>query len=380
MSAERVLRNARIVLPDEAIRGSVRIVAGRIADIDSGNSAVAAAEDWEGDWLLPGLVELHTDNLEKHITPRPGVHWPGLPAVLAHDAQVVAAGITTVFDAIALGEVKPGGDRTGQLDGMLDAINTARSRGLLRAEHQLHLRCELSSKGIPEMFERLAQDPRVRLVSLMDHTPGQRQFSELSKYREYYQGKYGLSDAEMDDFTARQIESQKKFSAANRRAIVASCRARALSLASHDDSTPEHVAEAAGEGVSIAEFPTTLQAARAAHQLGLGILMGAPNVVRGGSHSGNISAHELACAGFLDCLSSDYVPSSLLHAAFILSRDAGWSIPRAVASVSAVPAQMGALADRGAIRIGLRADIIRTRDSHGIPVVLQVLRAGQRVL
>ncbi len=377
---ERIIANARIVLRNEVVHGTVKLARGRIAAVDSGNTAIKGAEDWDGHWLLPGLVELHTDNLEKHFSPRPGVHWPGLPAVLAHDAQVAAAGITTVFDSLALGEVKPGGIRAGQLDGMLAAINTARERRLLRTEHLLHLRCEISTEGIVELFDRLAQDPSLRLVSLMDHTPGQRQFVELAKYREYYQGKYGLNDTEMADFTARQIENQEKFSAANRRAIVERCRGKMLSLASHDDATPEHVAEAAAEGITLSEFPTTMVAARSAQQRGIAVMMGAPNVVRGGSHSGNISAHELASAGFLDCLSSDYVPSSLLHAAFLLTRDAGWTLPRAVASVSATPAALATLPDRGEIRAGLRADVIRVQESHGIPVVHEVLREGRRIL
>lgn len=379
INEERVIRNARIVLKDEVVLGTVHIVAGRIASVDSGPSSVSGAEDWEEHWLLPGLVELHTDNLEKHFNPRPGVQWPGLPAVLAHDAQIAAAGITTVFDALALGEVKPGGNRTEQLQHMLEAINVARERGLLRAEHLLHLRCELSTEGVPDMFDALARDAHVRIVSLMDHTPGQRQFTELSKYREYYQGKYGLTDAEMDAFTVRQIDNQQRFSVANRRAVVAMSRARGLSLASHDDATPEHVAEAVADGVSLAEFPTTLLSARTAHAQGLGVLMGAPNVVRGGSHSGNISALNLARADVLDCLSSDYVPSSMLHAAFVLADQAGWSLPRAVASVSSTPARLAALTDRGEIATGLRADLIRVHESHGHPVVVEAFREGIRV-
>lgn len=230
------------------------------------------------------------------------------------------------------------------------------------------------------MFDALARDAHVRMVSLMDHTPGQRQFTALSKYREYYQGKYGLTDAEMDAFTARQIDSQLRFSAGNRRAIVAMSRERGLALASHDDATPEHVAEAVSEGVTMAEFPTTLLAARAAHEQGLGVLMGAPNVVRGESHSGNISALELARAGVLDCLSSDYVPSSMLLATFVLPGQAGWSLPRAVASVSSTPARMAMLEDRGEIAAGLRADLIRVHESHGVPVVVEALRGGTRIL
>jgi alpha-D-ribose 1-methylphosphonate 5-triphosphate diphosphatase len=379
MNAERIIRNARIVLRDEVIAGSVCLRDGKIADINAGSSSLAAAEDWNGDWLLPGLIELHTDNLEKHFSPRPGVNWPGLPAVLAHDAQVAAAGITTVFDALAIGEVKPGGDRAGQLQAQADAIGEAQEHGLLRAEHRLHLRCELSTEGITEIFERLAADERVRLVSLMDHTPGQRQFTELSKYRQYYQGKYGLSDAEMEEFTERQKANQLRFSDSNRQRIVALCRERKLPLASHDDATPEHVRQAVSEGATMSEFPTSVEAANAAHSHGLGILMGAPNVVRGGSHSGNISAIELARHNLLDCLSSDYVPASLMHAAFVLNHRAGWTLPQAVASVSATPARLAGLADRGRIATGLRADVVRVHETAGVPVVREVISSGRRI-
>jgi len=375
-----IIRNARVVTGNEIISGSVRIANGRIDAVNTGPVSVTETEDWDGDWMLPGMVELHTDNLEKHFSPRPGVRWPALPAVLAHDAQLAAAGITTVFDALAIGDVKPGGTRTEQLHGMWAAIVMARESGMLRAEHLLHLRCELSTEGIPAMFAALAGDPALALVSLMDHTPGQRQFTDVSKYREYYQGKYALTDAAMDEFTAFQMDNHQKYSAANRTAIVAHCRSAGIALASHDDATAEHVAEAVADGIVLSEFPTTLAAARGARAQGLGILMGAPNVVRGGSHSGNISALELAREGLLDVLSSDYVPASLLHAAFLLNENAGWSLPQAVASVSAKPAQMAGLADRGEIAIGKRADFLRVRQYHGVPVVAAAWREGRRVL
>jgi alpha-D-ribose 1-methylphosphonate 5-triphosphate diphosphatase len=375
-----LITNARIVTRDEEFVGTLHAVDGRIAALDRGASAVAAAQDWQGDYLIPGLVELHTDNLEKHLAPRPGVRWPALPAVLAHDAQLVAAGITTVLDAVAIGDLNPNTARVDQLQPALDATRAARERGLLRADHLLHIRCELSYPELPALFDSLLREPALRLVSLMDHTPGQRQFVNLEKYREYYQGKHGMSDAEIDTFTERQLDNQRRHSAPNRRAIVARCRERGIPLASHDDATVEHVAEALSEGVAISEFPTTTGAAHAAHTNGLGVLMGAPNVVRGGSHSGNVSALELAHAGLLDGLSSDYVPASLLHAAFLLRERADWSLPSAVATVTANPARMAGLTDRGEISHGKRADFLRVRAHDGIPVVLGCWRGGERIV
>ena len=375
-----VIRNARIVTATEAFRGTLQIANGHITAIDSGSTSVTSADDWDQDWLLPGFIELHTDNLEKHLSPRPGVHWPALPAVLAHDAQLASGGITTVLDALALGDVKPDGTRTEHLMSMVAAIGAARAGNMLRAEHLLHLRCELSTAGLMEMFEELAADPAMTLVSLMDHTPGQRQFTDISKYREYYQGKYALSDAAMDEFTARQIENQRRNSKSNRSAVVAYCRDKEVALASHDDATPEHVAEAVADGVAISEFPTTVTAARLAHQHGLGILMGAPNVVRGGSHSGNISALELANHNLLDGLSSDYVPTSLLHAAFLLTERTAWKLPQAIATISANPARMAGLTDRGEIAAGKRADYLRVRSNGSMPYIVAAWREGRRIL
>jgi alpha-D-ribose 1-methylphosphonate 5-triphosphate diphosphatase len=330
--------------------------------------------------LLPGLIELHTDNLEKHLAPRPGVSWPARPALLAHDAQIVAAGITTVFDAVALGDVKRQGERLEQLTPTLEALAACRALGLVRAEHLLHVRCELSYGGLLELFEPVVRAARPQLVSVMDHTPGQRQFTDLTKFREYYQGKYGMSDAEMERFTACQIDNHRRYSTPHRRTVVAFCRAHGIALASHDDATAAHVVEAVQDGATISEFPTTPRAAHAARELGLGVLMGAPNVVRGGSHSGNVSALELARSRLLNGLSSDYVPASLLHAAFLLRDAAAWTLPEALATVTANPATMVKLSDRGEIASGKRADILRVREHDGVPVVLGAWRAGARIL
>ncbi|RCI76769.1 alpha-D-ribose 1-methylphosphonate 5-triphosphate diphosphatase [Pseudomonas aeruginosa] len=359
---------------------------GLIAAVDEGRSHLAGAEDLGGDYLLPGLVELHTDNLEKHMTPRPGVDWPTASAVLAHDAQIVAAGITTVFDALSIGDVNPKGKRMQQLPKMLEAIGEAAASGDARADHRLHLRCEVSHPQTLEVFRELVEHPLVQLVSVMDHAPGQRQFARLEKYREYYQGKYHLSDAEMDAFIVEQVANSERYSDAARAAIVDVCQGRGLSVASHDDATLAHVRESAGYGMAIAEFPTTVEAARASHEHGLQVLMGAPNVVRGGSHSGNVAAAQLAGIGVLDILSSDYYPASLLHAALLLAGEHSeydairYDLPRAVAMVSRTPALAAGLTDRGEIRVGLRADLLQARAlGNNQPVVRQVWRGGQRV-
>jgi len=380
MPAEQILSNARLVLADQVIHGSLLIRDGLIADISAGASSLPQAQDLDGALLLPGLVELHTDNLEKHMSPRPGVDWPSASAVLTHDAQIVAAGITTVFDALSIGDINPKGKRMQQLGVMLEAIAEAEASGQTRAEHRLHLRCEVSHPQCLELFRELVEQPLVQLVSVMDHAPGQRQFARMEKYREYYMGKYHLSPAEMDAFVSEQLANSARHSDSQRAAIVDICRSRDLALASHDDATLEHVSESADYGMAIAEFPTTFEAAEASHARGLKVLMGAPNIVRGGSHSGNIAAADLARRGVLDILSSDYYPASLLQAALGLAeQDNDYDLPQAIATVSLAPARAAGLEDRGEIAVGLRADLLQAQVHKGQPVIGQVWRQGRRV-
>jgi alpha-D-ribose 1-methylphosphonate 5-triphosphate diphosphatase len=375
--SDLVVSNAKLVLRDEVYEGSLHAAGGRIASLGSRS---AKGLDLEGDYLIPGLVELHTDNFERHLMPRPKVHWPELPALFGHDAEVAAAGITTVFDALGVGDADPEAMRGRSLAPVLRALDAACADGLLRAEHRLHVRCELPAPNARALFEPFADHPRVGLISLMDHTPGQRQWEDIEQARIYYCGKKGWSDAKFERALAEARELQERYAVPNRRYFAGYARERGIALASHDDTHPAHVAQACDEGAVISEFPTRIEAARAARDRGLAIVMGAPNVVRGGSHSGNVAAAELARLGLLDSLSSDYVPSSLLMAAFRLVPEAGFSVPQAVATVTLSPARAAGLEDRGAIAPGLRADLVQVRMAGEHPVVRALWREGMRVV
>jgi alpha-D-ribose 1-methylphosphonate 5-triphosphate diphosphatase len=380
-TAETVFTNARVIAPEEVIDGTVVVRDGRIVSVDSGTSHVAGAIDLDEDYLIPGLVELHTDNLERHYLPRPGVVWPATRAILAHDAEVATAGITTVFDALRVGYIRGETEIVRQVGDLFAQLAAAREAGVLRIDHQLHLRCEVSTADVVETLEQLIESPLTRLVSVMDHTPGQRQFADLDKYREYYGGKYGFNEEELDAFLAETTAAQARYSQPNRRSVVEMCRARGVTLASHDDANLAHVAEAASDNVAIAEFPTTVEAATASREHGMQILMGAPNLVRGGSHSGNVSAIELGRLGLLDILSSDYIPGSLVHAAFRLADEAeAYTLPQAIATVSTIPAKAVGLVDRGSIEAGKRADLVRVRRHHGTEIVRETWVGGQRVV
>lgn len=381
VSADAVFSNARVVLSDRVIeRGWVATANGLIVEVGEGD-APEHGEDMRGDLLMPGLVELHTDHLEAHYVPRPKVFWDPVAAVVSYDGQLATSGITTVLDSLRVWREEGAEDVDGQANILAAAITSARDADLLRAEHFLHLRCEIPMPSVVEEAKELVGRPDVRLMSLMDHTPGQRQFRDEGKLRDYYRGKSGgLTDAQLDVMFERRFFYQKTYGEANMREIVALAHSYDIPLASHDDTTEENVTDAIRDRVSVAEFPTTMEAARGLHQAGIHVLMGAPNVVRGGSHSGNIAAVDLAREGLLDIMSSDYIPSSLLMAALQLPRHVpSIDLVSAVRTVTKTAAEAVGLMDRGEIVAGKRADLIRVHVARDIPVVRGVWRSGHRV-
>lgn len=379
MTRPLIIENAEIVTAEHQFRGYLVAVDGKIVEVGEG-APPEKGQDWQGDYLLPGLVELHTDHLEVHFMPRPHVEWPALSAVLAHDAQVVGAGITTVFDALRVGNDYDDEKFGARMRKLAAAVADAKSRDITRAEHFLHLRCEVSCADVVEEMEPFLADPQLKLVSIMDHTPGQRQFIDVSKWKAYYAGKRGATEEQLNEIIRRRRSIWDKYGFINRQAIVERCQAKGIALASHDDATLGHVEEAIRDGMHIAEFPTTVNAAIASHKAGMRVLMGAPNVVRGGSHSGNVSARALAEEGVLDLLSSDYVPSSLLLGAFALRDvEAIGGLSGAIRLVSKTPADSAGLSDRGEIAPTKRADLIRVAWDQDHPVVREVWREARRV-
>lgn len=380
LSNEIILTNANIVLSNGIICGSVKIRDGYISEIDNDPKPIKNGIDLEGDFLIPGLIELHTDNLERHCVPRPSVLWPFRSAVIAHDSEIASAGITTVFDAIAVGGAMLNKDRNTVLIDAADAVRDAVNDKVLRVDHYLHMRCEVASTNVVELFDNFYEEPLVQLVSLMDHTPGERQFVDEEKLKVYYKGKYGLNDSEFDKMVVERKELQAKYSKKHRLEISSMCKNIGVTTATHDDATEAHINEAITLGATISEFPTTVAAASAASKAGMSTIMGGPNVVRGGSHSGNVSATDLSDKGLLDALSSDYVPSSLLHGAFLLNDKQGLSLPDAIATVTTNPGKMANFNDRGEIKAGLRADLIQVkRCTDGTPIVRKTFKLGERV-
>ena len=377
---ETILANAMLVLPNEVIHGAIRVQDGQIAAIDAGGSVPQGAIDCEGDLLMPGLIELHTDNLERHIEPRPRVNWPHASAIIAHDAELASVGITTVFDALRVGSVVSNKKANyGEYARLLaDEILDLRDTGALRISHFLHLRAEVCSETLIDELAKFGPDDRIGIVSLMDHTPGQRQFRDLTQLRAYVCGKHGLSETEFESHVADQVALSQRLGAAHEAAAVTETRRFGAVLASHDDTTAEQVAISARHGAHFAEFPTTVEAARACHDHGIKVMMGAPNLIRGGSHSGNVAAHKLAEADLLDILSSDYVPSALLSAALMLG-DLWGDVARGMRTVTSAPAAAVGLQDRGQLTLGARADLIRVARVGGAAALRGTWVQGRRV-
>lgn len=377
---EQRIFSKNIVTPDGLVSGEAILRHGQVVAVEATSSASAGALDWDADWLIPGLVDIHTDNLEKHYQPRPGALWDAYGAALAHDGQCAAAGITTVLDSLSLHGRKEGLDRKEALGPMIAGMDAAQADGSLRAEHLLHMRCEVTNPELLQLLEPHADNPRLKLLSVMDHTPGQRQTTNIEGLQSRMVAA-GRTEAEIEEMIAKRHAGRDPSAAhSNRRSVVAFAREYGVPICAHDDATAEQVDEAHEDGCVIAEFPVTLEAAQRSKGYGMFICMGGPNFVRGSSHSGNLSARECAEHDVLDILASDYVPLSMLRSAFMLIDDFGWTPQKALSTVAAGPARSLGLTDRGEIAPGQRADLVRvSRRSGGWPVPAEVWREGRRV-
>ena len=374
-----VLSNALVVLAEGIARLSIEVRRGLIHRIGARLNTSLRQIDCDGDYLLPGLIELHTDNFERHRIPRLGAHWHAQRAVLSHDAELASAGITTAFDSVTLGaDLNTDAHDESYLEEIVATFSAQRA-GLLRVDHQLHLRCELSSPRMREQLLRACQVRSPRIVSLMDHTPGQGQWTDLVRFRSHYQARYGMTTEQLDALVGRRQRARATFAADNRQFAAAVATEHGAVIASHDDCNAVSIADAHKDGCQIAEFPTSLQAATEAAARGMHVVAGAPNLIRNGSHSGNVAVSELVNAGACHILSSDYFPASLLQGAFLLTSEFHHPLPRAIASVSEIPARVLGLHDRGRIEEGRRADLVRVRNSAHGPVVIATWCSGRQV-
>lgn len=368
------LTNARVVTPDSVLEGSVRIEGDRIAAVGSevtperGDDVV----DADGQYLLPGLIDLHGDDIEGHLQPRNGARMDTAMALGAADRSNVAAGITTKYHAIAF-ENDPDEGRTTELATELtEAIESADS---WMADHRIHVRCEVTQDEAVSAAIRDMHRDAVDLVSVMSHVPGKGQFADIEAFKEYYE----TSDRHTVEEAERFIEERTSISNDEIRdrvdRVIEQAHEDGVVTASHDDEDPQEVDRLHDSGVDIAEYPITLDTAKRANELGMTTVMGAPNLVRGESQWGNLTSMAAIEAGVLDVLCVDYHPMSLLVAPFV---DTGEPLPDRVARVTKNPADAVGLSDRGRIEEGARADIVLV-DTAETPTVSRAFVAGRGV-
>jgi alpha-D-ribose 1-methylphosphonate 5-triphosphate diphosphatase len=373
-----ILTNATLILPAEVFAGTLVIRDGRIAEIQPGRSHALSAVDLEGDHLMPGVVDVHTDNLERQVQPRISARWPSRSAMLAHDAQCASAGVTTVLDALCLGDLGFNEARVKTFRDAIVDLDALSGTDVMKSEHFLHLRCELPATDMMELVDPVADHPLVRMVSLMDHSPGVGQYADMDRYWKLRR-ESGFTDDVIQARIDLLTDQRARMRDANRRALLKRVAHLDIELASHDDRTEEEIAENIADGIRISEFPVSMVAANAARAGGMQIIAGAPNIVRGGSHSGNIAAADLVRAGRVDAFASDYVPAALVEAAWLCVAQTGIGLSEAIGYITDKPARMSRLPDRGRLEPGLRADLVHVRVHEGMPVIRQVWRAGERV-
>jgi alpha-D-ribose 1-methylphosphonate 5-triphosphate diphosphatase len=381
--ADYVLGHVRAVLPDRVLDDArVAVRGGRIAEVGPHPAGAGADVDGGGAYCLPGLVDVHSDGLERERLPRPGAEVPWRFALLSFEGKLRAAGITTVFHGAAF-EESDGSLKTRSVEVALEMCRQVADRGEGPVDHRILHRLDVrSAGGLAALRARLADRDAVldgpAVVSHEDHTPGQGQYADRTYYERYIMGTRGISAeqarSEVDAFAAaREANSDVRDEALLFLGGLA--RAGAVRLLGHDPASGEEIADLAARGGAVAEFPTTVDAAVTARERGMPVVMGAPNALRGSSHSGNASARELIARGLVTALASDYLPAGLLAAAFLLAADDVTTLPAAVRMVTAGAAEAVGLPDRGALTPGSRADLVLAEAGRPWPVVRTVLRA-----
>lgn len=372
------LTNLKAVLPDQTLESaSVCLEDGYIAEVQEGK---LEGTDCRGLTLMPGIVDLHGDMLEREIEPRPGAEFPVPVAMMELDKRLAAAGVTTAFAAISFSEAKSTKTLRSEerARGIIQAIHEG--RGGMRVDWRVHARFEVTNHGAPPVLRDLIAARDVDLVSLTDHTPGQGQYRDLERFVDFMARWREVSreDAQVRVKERIQRTQEAPPSWPVIRDVTALAREHHIPLASHDDDTLEKVDLMADLGTTISEFPVDVVAAREARRRGMWVAMGAPNALRGGSHSGNVGAAELLDLGLLDLLMSDYAAGALLQAAYALHRGRGLSLHRAAALVTANPAQAVGLRDQGSLAAGMRADLVLVEELE-YPRVRATLRGGRKI-
>ncbi|AUA56922.1 phosphonate metabolism protein PhnM [Achromobacter spanius] len=371
------LTHARVVLPDRVLDNSaVLIDDGRIVAIEPDGARADRVVDLQGQTLLPGLIDLHCDAIEKEAEPRSRVLFPLDFAVAQVDRRNAAAGITTPYHALSFAN-KDLGVRNNQT--AAEVVRTLRAfRPHSLVDNRVHCRYEVTDDTSVPVLRALMEEGAVDLLSVMDHSPGQGQFKTLESYLQYMMGNHAMTREQAEE--AAHAKTRAKDGAVTRvETLLAHAKSLGIPTASHDDDSVQRIATMRNLGVAMSEFPITLDTARAAVSCGLPTILGAPNVLRGQSQSGSMRAIDAIRAGVASCLCSDYQPSTLIAAAYTVAAQTDLSWPQAIALVTANPADACGLSDRGRIAVGLRADLVAVAQVGALPLISHTWSAGRLV-
>ncbi|UIF90528.1 alpha-D-ribose 1-methylphosphonate 5-triphosphate diphosphatase [Cupriavidus sp. UYPR2.512] len=374
------LTHATLVLPDRVLHDSALLIEdGCIAAIEPAPAAVpahAAVIDLHGHTVMPGLVDVHCDAIEKEVEPRASVLFPLDFAVAQVDRRNAAAGITTPYHALSFAGNQFGVRNVDIAATLVRTLAAYRRHSLV--DNRIHCRYEVTDTGAVPVLEALMAEGVVDLLSVMDHSPGQGQFKTMDAYLAYMIGNHGMSREQAADAAHKKAAAlEGAHERVNR--LVAKAHALGIPTASHDDDSPQRIAAMHTLGVRMSEFPINLETAQAACAQALPTILGAPNVLRGKSQSGSMRAIDAIQAGVGTILCSDYQPSTLIAAAYAAAGLAGLPLNQALALVTANPADACLLDDRGRLAPGLRADVIAVSGVAGQPMVTHTWSGGRLV-
>lgn len=377
------LTDLKIVLPDRVVeQGAINIEGGIIADIVAGAS-VQQGLSASGLMLIPGIIDLHGDMLERDIEPRPNAFFPVEVALYELDKRMAGAGITTAFAAVAFAWHQNDLRTQEKATEIIRAVHHYRQQ--LMVDFRIHARFEIGNPDTAPILQGLLEEKLVDLVSLMDHTPGQGQYASLERYVNFMEKWLGIPREMLENQAKEKMIARMQEVAAIKRdwsiaeAVCRLAHEYDIPLASHDDDTHDKIDHMRAMGVSISEFPVTLEAARYAREHGMHIIMGAPNAFRGESNTGNLSAMSAIKAGLVDILATDYYPAAMLHSAFRIARENILPLHESMKLISENPARAVGLTDRGRIEVGLNADVVLVEDTGNYPRIRAVLRQGHPI-
>lgn len=389
------IRNGLIVTPDRVLEGHELVIeSGRIreispSDTNAGPDHVANGSngveviDANGGYIMPGLIDIHSDYIEHMAAPRPTSVMDFLLALRVSERELVAHGITTMFHSLSMfdyGQFSPGPLRTPEnTRKLIDLIGEFHEAEHL-IHHRFHARFEIDNLHRVEELKSYIRDRRVHLISFMDHTPGQGQYRSLEVFRKTLVGWRGITEAEVDRII-ESSQSREKLTTEAISQLAKLANDHGIAVASHDDDTFEKLDLVRGFGASISEFPITIDIATRARTMGMHTVAGAPNVLLGGSHSGNLSAAEAILSGAVDVLCSDYYPAAMLHAVFQLHLEYRLPLADMIRLVTRNPARAVRIDDEtGSIETGKRADLLVVHVlADRMPAVTRALTNGREV-